>query len=183
MKQSFAYFAFIVTAIILSNVTLSKADDFTIRGLKWGASAEEVKAADKSTFKREAASGAVKFLVYSDSYLGEPVSVVYRLIHGKLFQVSYQFESNGRKCAELTKKFDEAVSDFTAKHGAPAAGLPGAACNTQKEWNIDGTELSVDLSSQSGRTDLAVNCRSKELEKLAEGVSVTTEVVTEQHGS
>lgn len=147
--------------------------EYRIRGLRWGASAEEIRAIEKAPLKHESASGAVGYLVYSDNYLGEPVSVVYKLIRNKLYQISYNFESGARKCADLTKKFEEASADVAQKNGAQGT-TEGEGCNRTNQWTIGDTGVSVRLSTDSGRSDLAVVSTSEELAHFAEESVVTT---------
>lgn len=149
---------------------LGFAEEFRVRGFSWGASLDAVRAGEKAALKSQSASGAVRYLVYSDTYLGEQVSVIYRFIHDKLFEATYNFETKGRKCDEMKIVFERAVADLQAKNGAPSMS-EGAGCNASRAWDIGPTILESNLSTDSGRTDLNVVTTSKELSALAQQVS------------
>ena len=146
------------------------SEDFRVRGFTWGASLDTVKSGEKANLKSQSANGAVRYLVYSDNYIGEPVSVVYKFIHDKLFEATYNFESKGRKCEAMKAVFDRAVADLEAKNGAPSA-TDGTGCNASRSWDVGPTTLASNISTDSGRTDLNVITTSKELSALAHQVN------------
>lgn len=163
----------ILVAFCFFSVRQVAAETFSIRGLQWGANAESIKTSEKAPLKRETANGAVKYLIYTDTFAGEQVSVVYRLIHDKLFEVTYQFENKGRACKDMTAQFDAVVAELSAKNGQPSSKEPasGNGCNANSAWELGDTNLRAHLSSDSGKVDLAVICTSKEMVKLAEDVT------------
>jgi hypothetical protein len=178
MKALLGFFAgFGFAVYVFAALPASSADslpqDSAVRGVPWGATQEQVRAAEHSTFKHQAASGAVSYLVYSDTYLAEPVSVVYRFINDRLFEIIYNFESKGRKCPELSKKFSETVQDISAVFGQGEGDIqPSAACNAHVDWQQGDTVVFSNLSTDSGRSDLSLHYSSKQFSKLAEQTTV-----------
>ena len=139
-------------------------DSVRLRTVPWGATAEQVKSGEPAPLKHETNSGAITYLVYSDVMLGQPVSVVYRLIHNALFEIVYSFDASKKSCAELSKTFDAIVAQLSATRGAPVQNSTvDSGCNRVREWTPGETLLSVNLSNDSGRSDLAISSRSAEL--------------------
>ncbi len=140
---------------------------------QWGASARAIKSFESGPPKREVSAGPITYLIFPGEFGGEKVTLIDRLIDDKLFEVSFVFESNGRNCAELGKKFQEVITELTAKHGA-ANGAGADPCNASREWDLGNTTLVVSMSTKSGRSDLSAVYQSKELGKLADTTTVQT---------
>ncbi|MFN8392705.1 MAG: hypothetical protein U0136_20605 [Bdellovibrionota bacterium] len=175
--------AFVLGVVLLGCLTTvvrpAFADNGTVRGVAWGASAEQIKAAEKSTFKHDATSGAVQYLVYSDTFAGESVSVVYRLIQNRLFELIYNFETKGRKCADMAKKYSEVTQILTKDYGEGQVKSSADPCNATLGWEKGPTSASAVLSTDSGRTDLSVHFVSTELAKIAQQVTTVTTTTSE----
>ena len=160
----------IIWAILLVLPAAAAAEDLLVRGVPWGAPSEQVKISEKAPLKRETTNGAQRYLIYTDTYLNEPITLIYKFVHDRLFEVSTVFESRGRKCPELTVKFNEALTDLTAKHGPPLTSR-GEGCNAYREWQMGPSQVALDISTDSGRTDLAATITNKEFAKLAQEVT------------
>ena len=158
---------------IFPALALAEGGKFEIRGLHWGDSEPDIRRKETGTLMREANQGAVKLLAYRGPFLGEDVSLLYRLIDGKLFQVLYTFESKGRTCKELLLRFEESRNALQTEYG-PARETPSDdsdRCNRAVTWTPAETQVIAQLSTKSGRTDLQLAFESTKLSELGTSVS------------
>lgn len=176
MKQKY----FLIALVTFNMVSLQAFADagaipeITFNGVRWGASAADIKASRSAPPKREVVNGPMTYLVYPDTLAGENISLVYNIIGNKLFEVSKTFESKGRSCKALLEKFNEVIAELTAEYGPPAS-APGIAdaCNSVREWEVGDTSVLASLTTNTGRSDLAVVYDSTATGKLAERVIIT----------
>ncbi|RUL86981.1 hypothetical protein [Tautonia sociabilis] len=132
-----------------------------VRGLSFGADEATIRRAEKSKFVRERRIGAVKILHYSDSLLGEPVAVGYRLLNGALYEIRYIFERPGG-CSHSLSLYEKLHAELAVKYGEPKAKSfdDERKCIRITEWNYSGdgrpTTIYVGLDGTKHRSSLAV---------------------------
>ena len=85
MKKLFLFI--LVTLLAFPNLLLAGENNF--RETKWGMSVEEVKNAEKSTFKSEGNNS----LAYTSNLLGNDCHIFYYFESGKLIQACYFFDN------------------------------------------------------------------------------------------
>lgn len=145
------------------------------RGVTWGASADAITQSEGGPASQTTNSGAMTLLVYPGQLASEPVSVVYRLLQGKLVEIDYHLETRGRGCVALSERYQQIVSTLTSELGPPTRAETGAnakQCSATTEWSSADVLVSANLTTDSGRTDVAVSSVSPQLGGLA--TSVTT---------
>ena len=147
-----------VVASLLVCGAIAQAEGFSHHGVTWGASEQQVKAAESTAPRSEGGVGDVRMLAFSAKLQGEDATALYRFTGGKLFQISYILTSQGRKCAELLPVYQKVVADLSTQYGNGAESeLEGTKpCNKQQSWAAPMTGITAKISTGSQLTDLEV---------------------------
>ncbi len=143
---------------VLAVAAAASAEGFSHKGVTWGASEAQVKAAESTAPRSEGGVGDVRILVFSSKLQGEDANALYRFAGGKLFQISYVLSAKGRSCNEILPLYDKAVAELSTQFGAGSESeLDGPKpCNKQKVWTAPMTSITAKVSNGSHLTDLEV---------------------------
>jgi len=106
----------VVAALVLASAPLAASaagDDF--RGMAWGSSIDQVKAAEKAKFFGQSADS----LVYKDTVAGIHMAVMYKFAGGALVEGSYLSEEQHTNKNDYISDYEKIKGLLTKKYGAP----------------------------------------------------------------